>query len=168
DYDQFKITVPENAKYTGPYFTRRDPETETVYKISDPTLLTQPWPAYPVHVTATFNVLKPVIDTPREDALRTKSGEQPGGAGEISAVAKIKFIDPTLGQSERPLAVGPPISVLLTSPIVVAPVGGAGKSQIGVSVRSNVQTAVHAKLTLETPPGWKVEPAEIVVDLDHD
>ena len=88
--------------------------------------------------------------------------------GSEYAVAKIKFIDPTLGQSERPLAVGPPISVLLTSPVVVAPVGGAGKSQIGVSVRSNVQSAVHAKLKLETPQGWKVEPAEIAVDLDHD
>jgi LmbE family N-acetylglucosaminyl deacetylase len=168
DYDQFKITVPENAKYTGPYFTRSDSETETVYKISDSALLTQPWPAYPVHATATFNVQKPVMDALREDALRTKSGEQPGGAGEISAIAKIKFVDPTLGQSERPLAVGPPISVLLTSPVVVAPVGGAGKSQIGVSVRSNVQSAVHAKLKLDTPQGWKVEPAEIAVDLDHD
>ena len=168
DYDQFKITVPEHAKFTEPYFTRRDPETETVYKISDPTLLTQPWPAYPVHATATFNVLVPMIDTLRADALRPKSGEQPSGAGEISAVAKIKFVDPTLGQSERPLAVGPPISVLLTSPVAVAPVGGTGKSQIGVSVRSNVQTPVHAKLKLDTPQGWKVEPTEIAVDLDHD
>jgi hypothetical protein len=37
-----------------------------------------------------------------------------------------------------------------------------------VSVRSNVQNPVHAKLRLETPPGWKVEPEEIAVDLDHD
>jgi hypothetical protein len=168
DYDQFKITVPENAKYTGPYFTRSDQETETVYKISDSALLTQPWPAYPAHATATFNVQKPVMDALREDALRTKSGEQPGGAGEISAIAKIKFVDPALGQSERPLAVGPPISVLLTSPVAVAAVGGTGKTQISMSVRSNVQNAVHAKLKLETPQGWKVEPAEIPVDLDHD
>jgi hypothetical protein len=89
-------------------------------------------------------------------------------ANEIQSVAKVKFIDPTLGQSERPLAVGPPISVLLTSPVVVAPVGGNAKSQIGVTVRSNVQNAVHAKLKLDTPQGWKVEPAEIPVDLDHD
>jgi hypothetical protein len=83
-------------------------------------------------------------------------------------VGKIKFVDPTLGQSERPLTVGPPISVLLTSPVVVAPVGRPSPAEIGVSVRSNVQSAVHAKLRLETPTGWKVEPAEIAVDLDHD
>jgi len=145
---QFKITVPADAQYTQPYFTRSNPETETVYTVTDSKLLTAQWSPYPVSAIATFETDK--------------------GESQISAVAKIKFVDPTLGQSERPLAVGPPISVLLTSPVVVAPVGGASKSQIGVSVRSNVQSAIHAKLKLETPQGWKVEPAEIAVDLDHD
>src|SRR6185312_14235596 len=145
---QFKLTVLDDAGYTKPYFTRGNPETETVYSISDSKYLTLPWSPYPVRAYATYSMDK--------------------GAGEARGIAKIKFIDPTLGQSERPLAVGPPISVLLTSPVVVAPVGGASKSQIGVSVRSNVQSAVHAKLKLETPAGWKVEPAEIAVDLDHD
>jgi LmbE family N-acetylglucosaminyl deacetylase len=145
---QFKLTVLDDAKFTKPYFTRGNPETQTVYAISEPKYLTLPWPPYPARGYATFTA----------DA----------GAGEARAIAKIKFIDPTLGQSERPLAVGPPISVLLTSPVVVAPVGGASKSQISVSVRSNVQSAVHAKLKLDTPQGWKVEPAEIAVDLDHD
>jgi LmbE family N-acetylglucosaminyl deacetylase len=149
---QFRISVPENARYTKPYFTRANPETETVYTISDSCMLTMPWPPYPVHATANFSIM---------------DGNKPAPS-QISAVAKIKFIDPTLGQSERPLAVGPPISVLLTSPVVVAPVGGTGKSQIGVSVRSNVQSPVHARLKLDTPQGWKVEPAEIPVELDHD
>jgi LmbE family N-acetylglucosaminyl deacetylase len=145
---QFQITVPENAPYTRPYWSRTDPETETAYTVSDSKLLTDPWPPYPVHARASFTL--------------------GGNSGEASAVAKIKFIDPTSGQSERPLAVGPPISVLLNSPVVVAPVGGTEKSQIEVSVRSNVQTAVHAKLHLETPQGWKVEPDSIPVELDHD
>jgi LmbE family N-acetylglucosaminyl deacetylase len=145
---QFQITVPENAPYTRPYWSRGDPEKETVYQISDPDQLTKPWSPYPVFGSARFTVGK--------------------SEGEITTLAKVKFVDPTLGQSERPLAAGPPISVLLTSPVVVAPVGGTGKSQIGVSVRSNVQSAVHAKLKLETPQGWRVYPAEIAVDLDHD
>jgi LmbE family N-acetylglucosaminyl deacetylase len=145
---QFQITVPENADFTRPYWSRQNPETETVYSIQDPRRATSPFSSYPLYAAASF-LLK-------------------GSWGHTGAVAKIKFIDPTLGQSERPLAVGPPISVLLTSPVVVAPVGGTGKSQIEVSVRSNVQTAVHAKLKLDTPQGWKVEPAEIAVDLDHD
>jgi len=145
---QFQITVPENAPYTRPYWSRNNPETETVYTISNSGFLTDPWPPYPVHARARFKV--------------------GNDAGEAAAVAKIKFVDPTLGQSERPLMIGPPISVLLTSPVVVAPVGGKSTAEIGVSVRSNVQSAVHAKLHLETPQGWKVEPAEIAVDLDHD
>jgi LmbE family N-acetylglucosaminyl deacetylase len=145
---QFQVTVPDNAPSTRPYWTRQDQETETIYTIHDSARLTLPLPDYPLHAVADFTL------------------DQTGSRAR--AIAKIKFVDPTLGQSERPLAIGPPISVLLTSPVVVAPVGGAGKTQIGVSVRSNVQSAVHAKLKLDTPPGWKVEPAEIPVDLDHD
>jgi hypothetical protein len=149
----FKVTVPPDAKYTQPYWSRSNPETETVYSLSEPGLLTSPFSPYPLWAGVTFSVGTQL---------------QPFGTSEISGVAKIKFIDPTLGQSERPLAVGPPISVLLTSPVAVAPVGGTSKTQIGVSVHSNVQSAVHAKLKLDTPQGWKVEPAEIAVDLDHD
>lgn len=145
---QVRITVPENAKYTEPYFTRRDPEAETFYTISDPKLVTNPWPPYPVHAAFLISTV--------------------GGPSQIGAVAKVKFVDPALGQSERPLAVGPPLSLLLTSPVVVAPVGGAATSRIEVSVRSNVEKPLHATLRLETPPGWKVEPQSIAVSLDRD
>lgn len=145
---QFQVTVPENAPYTRPYWSRGNPEVETIYKVTDNKLITNPWPPYPVHARASFTA--------------------GSASGEAQAVAKIKFVDPTLGQSERPLAVGPPISVLLNSPVVVAPVGGKGKSQIEVNVRSNIPTPVKATLRLETPQGWKVEPDSIPVELDHD
>ena len=161
--EQFKITIPENAKYTEPYFSRHNPEAETVYKISDPSLLTLPWPAYPVHAVASFS-----IASPNSSGNSTKDTGVQSAGGEIGAVAKVKFVDPALGQSERPLAVGPPISVLLTNPVVVVPTAGSARAHVEVSVRSNVQSAVHAKLHLETPQGWKVEPDSIAVDLDHD
>jgi LmbE family N-acetylglucosaminyl deacetylase len=145
---QFKVTIPENAKYTQPYWSRTNPETETVYQISDPKLLTDPLPPYPVHGTAMFS-----------------TGQ---GISEAAGLAQIKFIDPTQGQSERPLAVGPPISVLLTSPVVVASVSGNRESRIQVSVRSNVQDPVKATLHLETPQGWKVSPESFPVELEHD
>jgi LmbE family N-acetylglucosaminyl deacetylase len=145
---QFRITVPENATYTEPYFRRTNPETETVYTISNNKYLTNPWPPYPVRARATFSADK--------------------AASEAEAVARIKFIDPAQGQSERPLAVGPPVSVLLASPVIVAPVGSPRQSQVDVNIRSNVQNPVHATLHLETPQGWKVEPQSIPVTLDHD
>jgi LmbE family N-acetylglucosaminyl deacetylase len=147
---QFRLTVPADSPYTRPYWSRTNQETETVYTLEDPyhALVTLPFEPYPVEAVVDFKT--------------------PFGWSRAELSPKIKFVDPTLGQSERPLMVGPPISVLLTSPVVVAPVGTARASQIGVSVRSNVQNPVHATLRLETPPGWKVEPAEITVDLDRD
>ncbi|HEV2960920.1 MAG TPA: NEW3 domain-containing protein [Candidatus Angelobacter sp.] len=145
---QFKITVPENEKYTRPYWSRRDPQAENIYTISDPKLRTLPLPPYPVHAVANFST--------------------PSGASEAHAVGKIKFVDPVSGQSERPLAVGPALSVLLETPVVVISTTGMGKSQIDVSVRSNLEKQVHGKLRLEAPQGWKVEPESLSVDLDHD
>jgi LmbE family N-acetylglucosaminyl deacetylase len=145
---QFKISVPDNARLTKPYFARRDPEVETLYTISDAKLVTRPWPPYPVRAVAGYSVS--------------------AGSSEAGAVAKIKFVDPALGQSERPLAVGPPISVLLNTPVLVVPVGDRAHSELEVSVRSNTEKPVHATLHLETPQGWKVDPESLPVDLDHD
>ena len=36
-----RSAVADDAKYTQPYFTRRNPETETVYTLSDPKLVTR-------------------------------------------------------------------------------------------------------------------------------
>ncbi|HZD95638.1 MAG TPA: PIG-L family deacetylase, partial [Candidatus Sulfotelmatobacter sp.] len=147
---QFRLTAPADSPYTRPYWSHTNQETETVYKLNDPShsLVTHPFEPYPVRAVVDFKT--------------------PFGWSRAEVSPKIKFVDPTQGQSDGPLAVGPPISVLLTSPVVAVPVGSASKAQIGVSVRSNVQGPVHAKLRLETPPGWQVEPAEIAVDLDHD
>src|SRR5579864_914417 len=145
---QFQVTIPADAAYTRPYWSRKDQETDTVYSINGPRYLTLPFPPFPLHVTEQF-------DTPL-------------GSSAIETVAKIRFVDPASGQSGRPLAVGPPLSVLLESPVAVISTTGATKSKIDVSIRSNVQQPVHAKLHLETPAGWKVEPESIPVDLDHD
>ena len=147
-YVRFQVQVPDNPKYTRPYFTRRDPQTETVYAIGDPSLMNLPFPPYPVHATAALSAA--------------------GGASAARAVAKVKFVDPVAGQSERPLAVGPAISVMLETPVVVISTTGAGKSQIDVNVRSNRQGAARCDLGLETPKGWKVDPASFPVALDHD
>jgi LmbE family N-acetylglucosaminyl deacetylase len=145
---QFQITVPEDAAYTRPYWSRKNPETETVYTISDSRYLTLPFSPYPVHAGVVFAT--------------------PQGWSQVNGVPKIRFVDPALGQSERPLAVGPALSVLLESPVVVISTTAPARSRIDVSVRSNVQQAVHGKLQLDVPAGWTVEPQSIPVDLDHD
>lgn len=145
---QFEITAPTDAAYARPYWSRKDIEADTFYTIHDPRYLTMPFPPYPVPAGVTFST--------------------PYGWSQVDGVAKVRFVDPTLGQSDRPLAVGPALSVLLESPVVVLSTTGNARSQIDVSVRSNLEQEVHAKLRLETPAGWKVEPESIPVDLDHD
>jgi hypothetical protein len=124
-------------------------------------LLTLPWPNYPVHAVASYDLAA----APSEKLSKAQVDRK---HNEIGNVAKIKFIDPALGQSERPLAVGPPVSVLLANPVVVVPTSGKASAHVEVSVRSNVPSVVHAKLHLETPQGWTVEPESIPVELDHD
>jgi LmbE family N-acetylglucosaminyl deacetylase len=145
---QFEIAVPADASYTRPYWSRKDIEAETFYSIQDPRQVTLPFAPFPLPAAMTYST--------------------PQGSSEITGVVKVRFVDPALGQSERPLAVGPALSVLLESPVVVVPTTGAARSQIDVSVRSNLHQVVHAKLRLEAPAGWKVEPESFPVDLDHD
>jgi LmbE family N-acetylglucosaminyl deacetylase len=145
---QFEITVPADAPYTRPYWSRKSVEADTVYTIHNSRYLTLPFEPYPLPAGVVFST--------------------PQGSSEIDGVAKVRLIDPASGQSDRPLAVGPALSVLLDSPVVVISTTGNAKSQIDVSVRSNLQQPVHGKLRLETPAGWKVEPESIPVELDHD
>lgn len=145
---QFEITVPVDAQYTRPYWNRKDIETDTVYTVNNPRFLTLPFPPYPLQAAVGFSTQQ--------------------GASEIDGIVKVRFVDPTQGQSERPLAVAPALSVLLESPVVVLSTNAVTRSEIDVSVRSNLQQAVHAKLHLDTPAGWKVDPESIPVDLDHD
>lgn len=144
---QFEIGVPADAPYTRPYWSRKDAQ-DTIYTVHDPKLLTLPLPPYPLSARATFSTAN--------------------GGSETHKVAKVRFVDPTSGQSERPLAVGPALSVLLESPVIVLSTAGSAGAEINVSVRSNLQQAVHARLHLQAPTGWKVEPESIAVDFDHD
>jgi LmbE family N-acetylglucosaminyl deacetylase len=147
---QFQVNVPPDAPYSEPYWWRTNPETETFYRLHDPfnKLVTLPFGPYPIEAFA---------------GVRTDFGYT-----ETRTVLKVKYVDPAQGQSERPLAVGPPISVLLTTPVIVAPVGAPKPSRVEVNLRSNMENPVHATLRLETPQGWKVEPDSIPVTLDHD
>src|SRR5215471_6521963 len=52
---QFQITVPADAPYTRPYWSRKDPETDTFYTINDQRFLSLPFPPYPLRVMAEFN-----------------------------------------------------------------------------------------------------------------
>jgi hypothetical protein len=134
---QFQVTVPSDAHYTRPYWHRDDPQ-QAVYTIDDPQYATLPLPPWPVRAHASY--------------------ELAGNAGSLSSVVKVKFIDPTYGQSERPLAVGPPLAIEVDPPVMVTSTHRDGVIAVTVGVRNNVNGAAHGLVRLQAPAGWRVTP----------
>jgi len=142
---QFRVTVSPNAEYTQPWFFHNDPQTESIYKVV-PGLeryVTTPFTPPPVWVRARYSL---------------------GAAtAELRSVAQVRFIDPTYGQSQRPLAVGPPLSVEVDPPTQVISTAPNSRTMVRVGVRNNVNGAVDAALRLTLPQGWRAEPASAKV-----
>ena len=135
---QFRVTVPADAQYTRPYWHRDDPQ-EAVYKIDQPQYATLALPPWPLHARATYAV-----------------GD---GESEIESVVQTKHVDPTYGQTLRPLAVAPPISVSLEPAVQVISTHLTGPAEVVVGVRSNVTSAAQANVKLQAPAGWRVSPS---------
>ncbi len=135
---QFRVTVPADAQYTRPYW-HRDDQQEAVYKVDQPQYATLPLPPWPLHARATY-----------------VAGDS---EGEIESVVQTKHVDPTYGQTQRPLAVAPPLSVSLQPAVQVVSTHTNGPAQIVVGVRSNVAGAAQANVKLQVPAGWRVTPA---------
>ncbi len=134
---QFRVTVPADAQYTRPYW-HRDNSQQNVYTIDDPQYATLALPPFPLHARATYAV-----------------GDS---EAQISALVVVKFVDPTYGQTERPLAVGPPLSVEIDPPVQVISTHDAARAEVAVGVRNDVSGAAKGTLTLQAPPGWRVSP----------
>jgi LmbE family N-acetylglucosaminyl deacetylase len=135
---QFRVTVPPDAQYTRPYWHRDDMQ-EAVYKIDQPQYANLPLPPWPLHARATYTVAN--------------------GESEIESVVQTKHVDPTYGQTQRPLAVAPPVSVSLEPALQVISTRLASPAEVVVGVRNNVNGVVQADVKLQAPAGWSVAPA---------
>ena len=152
---QFRITVPQNPQYTRPYWTRKD-TSQSVYDILDPEYATLALPPWPVRVRASY-ALAPLSATGNASPAVPETGS-------IEAVAQVKYVDPVDGQMDRPLAVGPPLSVEVEPPVQVVSTQIRSAIDLAVNVRNNVDGAAKATVRLEAPTGWKIEPASQNVD----
>jgi LmbE family N-acetylglucosaminyl deacetylase len=135
----FRVTVPENASYSRPYWHRNDPERDTLNIIDDPEYVTLPFPPPPVRAHAVY--------------------EYHGKAGVAHAVTMVKYKDPAAGELERALAVAPPFSIMLEPGQQVVPTVGNGAREVSVAVSTNLSQPSDGSLHLEVPRGWRVEPA---------
>jgi hypothetical protein len=134
---RFSVTVPEDASFTRPYFSRPDLE-QSYYDISDDRFLHQPLPAYPLAAWADFNF----------DGAPIRIGQ---------IVQTVKRVTGS-GSVYEPLAVGPAIG------IEIAPRGGvvpldAKSFPLTAVVHSNVKGPAKGSIRLEVPVGWRVNHA---------
>ena len=142
---RFRVTVPADAQYTRPYFYRDDPQKEGLYRIVPGMERYEmlPFPPPPIVVHAEY-----------------KQGD---GTGEMRTVAQVRYIDPIYGQAERPLPVGPALSVELQPGSQTISATKGGTTQVRVGVRNNVVGGSEGTLALEVPQGWRVQPASVPV-----
>jgi LmbE family N-acetylglucosaminyl deacetylase len=133
----FRITVPRDAQYTAPYFTRPTPE-QPYYDISDPSLLNQPFAPYPLAGWAEFM--------------------WQGVPIRIGQVVQTVHREHGYGDLYQPLVVTPAISVNIASAAGIAPLT-AKSFPLSVSVKNDQQETADGALRLELPAGWTAEPA---------
>ncbi|HWX95108.1 MAG TPA: NEW3 domain-containing protein [Terriglobales bacterium] len=140
---EFRVTAPENAAYTRPYWHRNNPETDGVNTVDEPHYATLAFPPAPLLAHMNYSV----------DALKSSLGD----------IVSASYRDSTGREQRRALAVTPPFSVAIEPISQVIPVGHQGSSSVKVDVRSGLPGPITASVRLEAPQGWQVEPGSQAV-----
>ena len=132
----YRVTVPHDAPYTEPYFTRPSPE-QPYYDVSDSGLVNRPLAPYPLAGWAEFNYSGVPI--------------------RLGQVVQTVHREHGYGSLYQPLAVVPQISVNLALPAGIVPLGSTSFA-LSVSVRNSQQQTADGTLRLELPAGWISDP----------
>ena len=143
----FKVTVPENAALSRPYFTRSSIQ-EPRYTVADQSQLQRPAAEPPLTAVASFEVDGSTIEV-REPVTR---------------------LEPNLpyGYDTRVLAVVPAIAVTMSPVQAIVPMATAEKKvRLRTEVLNNVEGKSEGTLKLNVPAGWKVEPGSAAFQFAH-
>jgi LmbE family N-acetylglucosaminyl deacetylase len=158
----FRLRVPKDAAYTRPYWHRDDPETESVGHIDNEKYVTLPFPPPALRARVTYQYAG--------SGAAAKTGSNSSGAHDkstISAVVVTPFVNEAAKERARSLAVVPAFSIMLEPGTQVISTHNGSSSTVTVGVTSNLSRPEHGALRLELPEGWKSEPAEQPVELEH-
>jgi len=134
---RFRVTAPQNAEYTRPYFQRRDVE-QPYYEILKPEYANLPLPPYPL--AAQIELLY--------------EGVPVRMAQVVQSVKRITG----LGVVMNPLVVGPAISVSAAPRTGILPLD-AKSFLLTANIHSNVKGPAKGTVKLELPQGWQSSPA---------
>ncbi len=143
---KYTVTVPADAAYTKPYFSRPDLE-QSYYDVPDPRYLNLPVTPYPYVAHADFVFEKAPI--------------------RLSAVVQtIKRVN-GLGTVHEPLVVGPAIGVAISPRSGIVPLGSAS-FPVSVALHSNVKGKAEGTVKLDIPGSWKCNPPSAPFTLNAD
>jgi LmbE family N-acetylglucosaminyl deacetylase len=142
----FRVTVPEDAQFTRPYWHRNDPERDALNTVDEPQYVTLPFPPLPVWASAHYKF--------------------DGQEGVARAVATVKYKDESGSELERALAVAPAFSVMLEPSQQVIPTRGDTACQVKVAVSTNLAEPSKGTLHLKVPSGWRAEPSSLPLSFD--
>jgi LmbE family N-acetylglucosaminyl deacetylase len=143
---KFSVTVPEDAEFTRPYFTRPDIE-QSYYDIGDKRFLNRPLAPYPLAAWAEFTY----------DGVPIRIGRY------VQTIQRITGE----GSVYLPLVVGPAISVGIAPKAGIVPLDQKTFPVTAV-VHSNVKGPAKGTLRLHVPEGWKASPATADFDAASD
>lgn len=134
---RFSVTVPENAAYTRPYFSRPN-IAQPYYDIHNAKDLNLPVAPYPLAAWADVAYHGVTIRLGKD----VQTEERITGPGLVA----------------NPLVVGPAISVWMSSEAGIVPLQ-AQSFRLSTTVHSNVKGPAEGTVRLELPAGWTSEPA---------
>jgi LmbE family N-acetylglucosaminyl deacetylase len=145
---QFRVTVPDDAQYTKPYWGRKNPYKEAVDTIGSPAYATLPLPPWPFHVHAVYSLA--------------------AGQGSAHAGVMAKYIDPVSGQGQHQLPVAPAISVEYGNPSQAIRANSSEPFPVTLKIRSQLTTPADATVHIALPQGWSLEPQSRTVHMDRE
>lgn len=136
----FTVTVPENQAFSQPYFTRKSLQ-ENQYHLLDRQFENLPWSSSTLQVAASYMVNDQLI--------------------EMKLPVQVRQANLPYGYDKYTLKVAPAIAVnIRPANSVVAKNSNAKTMNVQIELVNNVDDLVKGNLTLTTPAGWKVQPAQ--------
>ncbi len=142
----FSVKVPQNSRFTRPYFTRPNIE-QPYYDVVDPRYLNLPLAPYPLVAWAELSY----EGVPIRVGQVIQTRKRVTGFGEIL----------------EPLVVGPAISVSISPRAGIVPLNEKSFA-VTTSVHSNVKGPAKGTIKLELPSGWTSAPGSAEFSIAND
>ena len=137
----FTVTVPEDAPFSQPYFTRNSVQ-DNQYTLRDPQFENLPWSTPVLKISASFLINNQLVQL--QVPVQARQSNQP------------------YGYDSYTLKVAPAIAVNLLPAIGAIPKSSSTKTiNTQVELVNNFDSSIQGVLKLKTPANWKVVPSSI-------